>query len=150
LLGAAASAVLVETRRRLARSEAPGWYRYELPIAFAAFAFASPEIAFFMYFGAWHAARHFLRLAAAYGIDPEEVWGSRSRDLAVFALRSLPMTAVALVIALACCLLLVPSVSLTIALAALAFAVTVPHTFAVRFFNRVTAPPAPPSTLTQH
>ncbi len=139
-LGAAGIAVIVVTRARNRDSATPVWYRYELAIAFAAFILAPPVVAFFTYFGAWHAARHALRLAEAYGIDPNAAFPSQSTwRLVTFASRSLPMTVAAVAAAGGLCLLLVHSAPPILVFAALAFGVTVPHTFAVRFFNYAVA-----------
>ncbi len=131
-------AVIAVTYARMRKRGAPRWYRYEVAIAFIAFVVAPPVVAFFIYFGAWHAARHALRLAEAYGVDAQAVIPSPAvRSLAAFALRALPMTAAALAIAGAAFVLFARVLPLAIVAAALAFAVTVPHTLAVRFFNRV-------------
>ena len=136
LLGCAALATLGPTVARVRRPGAPVWYRYELALSFAAFVWAPPGVAFFAYFGAWHAPRHLLRLAAAYGVDPyARLDIGSARHLAGFVRRALPMSATALGLAAVVCALLAPTMPLTMVATALGFAVTVPHTFAVRFFN---------------
>jgi Brp/Blh family beta-carotene 15,15'-monooxygenase len=138
LLVAVGVAVIAQTYARIRERGVPRWYRYELGIAFIAFVIAPPVVAFFMYFGAWHAARHAMRLAEAYGVDSKAAIPSPAVwSLAAFALRALPMTAAALAIAASAFVLFARVLPLAIVAAALAFAVTVPHTFAVRFFNRV-------------
>lgn len=142
LLGAAAIAVLGETLKRARQPATPGWFRWELPLAFVAFVSAPPGVAFFCYFGGWHAARHTLRLAEAYGVDPYNDSLFRSaRPLAAFARRALPMTATAISLSVVLAAFFARTVPLSVVTAALAFAVTVPHTFAVRFFNRAIAEP---------
>jgi Brp/Blh family beta-carotene 15,15'-monooxygenase len=137
LLGAAAIAVTGATLERLRHAASPGWYRWELALAFAAFVFAPPVVAFFVYFGAWHATRHLLRLAEAYGVDPNgEFQGRSALELAAFALRALPMTTAAVGAACVLAALLAREVPISVVATALGFAVTIPHTLAVRFFNR--------------
>jgi hypothetical protein len=78
-----------------------------------------------------------LRLSEAFGVDPEATIGRGSLPpLVAFVRRAVPMTVAALGLSGVLALLLARTLPVPAVAIAWAFAVTVPHTFAVRFFNR--------------